>query len=180
MHTKQYKLVSVKAMSIRKLNNTAFSLLEILLASVIFIVSIGGIFVTLSAVRRPVADKESALSAAIFGKQVLESLRSQVNASTYYGNCSAMNANGACVDFSLYLGKHQVPHGTLPLSWPINLEEPNTNMNAITNCDTSVACLVYTVSCADSTADFTSCTTGGSNPDMARRVDLSINWPNAV
>jgi len=161
----------------------AFSLLEVLLASIIFIITISGVFVTLNYVRQPVLDKESALSAAVFGKQVLEALRSKVDASTYFGPCSlALNANAACPDFSLSLGLHQVPPGNLQgLKWPLNLSTSIPLPNNVTNCDK--ACLVYIVSCGNTTdpvnsPDYTSCTSVG-NPDMARRVDLSINWPEA-
>jgi hypothetical protein len=108
-----------------------------------------------------VANRESALTAAVFDKQVLETLRSSVNAQSYYAACSSIVA-GACQDFSLYLGSHQVPHGNLPsnLSWPTALAAKNTV------CDAS-GCLVYTVSCGDGVC---------ANADVARRVDLSISW----
>lgn len=149
-------------MCINNLNNKAFSLLEILLASIIFIITIAGVFVTLSAVRKPVADKESALTAAVFGKQVLEALRSSVNAqpaSNFYGTCI-----GTCTDFSLALGTHQVnlPNGQLIM--PPNLISSNGGGNGV---------LTYTVSCADDSP--APCT----SPDVARKVELTINWPEA-
>jgi len=168
-------------MRIKKINNRAFSLLEILLASIIFIISITGVFITLTAVRKPVADKESALAASVFGKQVLEALRSSVSAGTFYNSCSSMNANGYCPDFSLSLGKHQVPSGNLlsaGLTWPASLTVANTNVNSITHCDTAVACLVYTVSCADNNPPAGS-TSSCVNADVARQVTLNINWPEA-
>lgn len=156
-------------------NNTAFSLMEILVASIIFIISIGGIFATLNAVRAPVINKESSLSAAVFGKQVLESLRSQVIAGTnvgnFYGTCSSI-VSGACRDFSLYLGLHQVPTSSLPsgLSWPPALVAVNTVCGS-----PAALCLQYTVSCADGIAP------SGSPPscssfNVARRINLNINW----
>jgi type II secretory pathway pseudopilin PulG len=162
-----------------KNDTKAFSLLEILLASIIFIITISGVFATLNAVRKPVADKESALAAAVFGKQVLEALRSSVNASTFYGPCSS-TINGYCGDFSLYLGIHHVPHGNLPqgLTWPTNL----SSSNFISGCDTSVGCLVYTVACGDGSPPTSSvppdCVNSSGN-DIAREVTLSINWPEA-
>jgi len=163
---------------IKNLNNTAFSLLEILLASIIFIISITGVFVTLTAVRKPVADKESSLAASVFGKQVLEGLRSSVNAGTYYGPCVSWNAAASvCGDFSLYLGNHQVPKANLlsGISWPPALTAWNTI------CDTAAnGCLIYTVSCATGvqTGSPPDCNNGSSN-DIARRVTLTINWPEA-
>jgi Tfp pilus assembly protein PilV len=154
----------------KNLNNSAFTLLEILLSAVIFVVSVAGIFATLSAVRAPVANKESGLSAAVFGKQVLEALRSQVSAkydatNTYmpYYSCNSQNP---CPDFSLSIGTHQVTSATLALAgltWPTAVASKNTL------CDPA-GCLVYTVTCADGSAS--PCT----NSDIAHKVDLSINW----
>jgi Tfp pilus assembly protein PilV len=150
---------------IKNLNNTAFSLLEILLASIIFIITIGGIFATLNAVRVPVADKESALTAAVFGKQVLEALRSQVSdqaSANFYVTCS-----GTCADFSLALGTHQISVATLSsvnLTWPQvlvtgeNGNHPNGNPPVLN----------YNVSCADGS----SCT----NTEVAHKVNLNINY----
>jgi Tfp pilus assembly protein PilV len=67
-------------MQITNLTKSAFTLLEVLLASVIFVISVAGVFATLSAVRQPVLQKERSLTAAVFGQQELEILRSQVNA----------------------------------------------------------------------------------------------------
>jgi Tfp pilus assembly protein PilV len=152
------------AMRIKKLNNTGFSLLEILLAAIILVISVAGIFATLNAVRTPVVNKESSLSAALFGKQVLETLRTQVNAQSFYSACVSVVA-GACQDFSLSLGAHQVPAGNMPagLTWPPALIAKNTVCNAS-------GCLVYTVSCGDNSA--APCT----SDDVARRIDLNINW----
>ncbi len=147
------------AKRLRKLNSSGFSLLEILLASIIFIISVAGVFVTLTAVRKPVIDKENSLTAAVFGRQVLEALRSSVNATNYYDPCAA----NPSTDFTLCVGPHVTP---LPsgLIWPLNFSTYNTAIN-------------YTVSCADGT--LTGCVPPGGNPDMARRVDLTINWPEA-
>ena len=103
-------------MRIKNLNNTAFSLLEVLLASIIFIISITGVFVTLTAVRRPVADKESALAAAVFGKQVLESLRSSVDAGTFYNATSSRLSLGGSHQVSVPTGSN-LPQGTTAAYW---------------------------------------------------------------
>ena len=165
------------------LNIKGFSLLEILLASIIFIISIAGVFATLNAMRVPVANKESSLQAAVFGKQVLEALRTQVNSSTYYNSCSITAAS--CPDFSLYLGPHLVPTiypgdaNFIPppayLTWPSQAIIQSNNACAANN-----PCIVYTVKCGDGSANQGSnpnlkC----ANPDVARRVDLSISWPDA-
>jgi Tfp pilus assembly protein PilV len=151
-------------MRIKHLNHKAFTLLEVLLASVIFVVSVAGIFATLNAVRGPVSNKENQLIAAVFGKQVLQALYSQVTDPAYYAVCGT----SPCPTFDLSLGTHQVPHGNLPgLIWPLNLKASN---NA---CDGANGCLVYKVSCADGSG---ACGTG---TNVARRVDLNIDWPTA-
>jgi type II secretory pathway pseudopilin PulG len=154
----------------KNLNNSAFTLLEILLATIIFIISIAGVFATLNAVRQPVIDKESALTATIFGKQVLEALRSQVNAATSSNYYSDSTCTPTCSDFSLGLGTHQVNTTNLPstLTWPTALTSSNQA------CATHNPCLVYTVSCADGSPN-SSC-----GADIARKVDLSINWPSSL
>lgn len=142
-------------MRIKNLNNRAFSLLEILLSAIIFVITIGGIFATLNAVRSPVANKESALTAAVFGKQVLEVLRSQVNDPTYYGtSCTA-----SCATFDLELGSHSVTLPTSGLNWPTAaMSTANSNV------------LNYKVSCADGSSS--PCT----NAEVAHRVVLNINY----
>jgi len=145
------------------LNSRGVTLLEILLASVIFVVSVAGIFATLNAVRTPVVNKENALSAAVFGKQVLDTLRSVVSAggTSFYGICA-----GNCTTFDLQLGPHQVAAATLAvygITWPTT-DLINANQVA------GVTTLSYSVSCADgSVAAF-------CGADVARRLDLNINW----
>ncbi len=158
-------------MRMKNLNNTAFSLLEILFASIIFVVSVAGVFATLNAVRTPVANKESALTATVFGKQVLETLRAQVTdpqgSLALYYNCSV--GSSPCPDFSLSVGTHQVNNTTLisnGLVWPT--EPSGVNLGSK---QSPVNDLNYTVFCADGIpAD---CTT---NTDTAHKVDLSINY----
>jgi len=153
-------------MRIKNLNNTGFTLLEILLAAIIFVITVAGLFATLNAVRRPVIDKESALDASNFGKQVLESLRSKVDASTYYNPCVAVNPDNTCGDFSLSLGNHEVPQGNLPQdlgqSWQSSVL-PGSNPNGVS----------YAVSCAD-TGSLVTC-----GADTARQVKLNIQWPDS-
>ena len=139
----------------KNLNNTGVTLLEILLASIIFVISVAGIFATLSAVRSPVGNKENALAAALFGKQVLETLRTEVNAgtATYYGICA-----GNCATVDLKLGNHSVTLPASGLSWPTADLSANN------------ATLKYTVFCADGSA------AALCHADVAREVVLSINW----
>jgi Tfp pilus assembly protein PilV len=102
--------------------NSGVTLLEILLASLIFVVSVAGIFATLNAVRTPVKNKTNALSAAVFGKRVLEALRSSVNNGGTYPFYNACTGGlNPCPDFSLSYGIHQISVATLSwadLNWP--------------------------------------------------------------
>ncbi len=145
-------------MRMTNLHATGFSLLEILMAAIIFTIAVAGVFATLNAVRAPVNNKENELTAASFGKEELEALRTQVSAApsaNYYTdpNCS----NGICTDFSLSLGTHHTS-GSGQIIFPINYY--GNNPNGVT----------YTVYCAN-TGSTTIC-----GPDMARRVDLTVNY----
>jgi Tfp pilus assembly protein PilV len=149
-------------MRIRNLNDTAFTLLEVLLSSIIFVISVAGVFATLNAVRAPVANKERALAAAILGKQVLETLRSSVSeqsSANFYVTCS-----GTCTDFSLALGTHQISVATLS---SVNLTWPQV-LNSAPYPDGNPPVLSYTVSCADGSSS--PCT----NPQVAHKVVLNI------
>lgn len=151
-------------MRIKILNNTAFSLLEILLASIIFIISVGGIFATLNAVRAPVVAKENALTAAIYGKQVLEALRSQVTnpqgPSTLFFTCSSVTV--PCPDFALSVGAHQVTAAQLALAGIPMPAVVNTANGGVLN---------FTVTCADGVV--ADCLVG---QEVAHRVDLNLLW----
>ena len=174
-------MVPVKHMNIMKLNRSAFTLLEVLLASIIFVITIAGVFTTLNTMRTPVADKENSLQAAIFGRQVLEALRSQVDSSSSanYYSCSngiAGTTVSPCPDFALSLGVHQVNYVTLSntagINWPLS---PASFITANANCPVDVVhgCLNYTVSCGDGSGTTAPCAGGD---DIARKVDLTINW----
>jgi len=152
-------------MRIKSSHHSAFTLLEVLMASLIFVISVLGIFATLNAVRGPVSNKESALTATVFGKQVLEALSSQVTAATYYTNTCAPPP---CTTFDLSVGQHLVPTASLPagVNWPVALTQCNNGLN-------------YKVSCADGSAAGAAPFCGG-NYFIARKVDLNINWYNVV
>lgn len=147
-------------------NRVGFTLVEILMAAIIFVISVAGIFATLNAVRVPVANKENQLIATVFGKQVLEALRSQVNNTRFYNTTCSDRGSGECQDFSFYLGRHLVPTSALlsvGLNWP----------SALSTCNTSG--LSYKVSCADGSGSAGQLC---SQSNVALRVDLNISWPN--
>ena len=149
-------------MKIKNPDLQAFTLMEVLLASVIFIISVGGLFLTLTAVRAPVQTKENQLAANVFSKQVLEYLHSQVDQSTFYSACPAI-----CHNFDLTLATHYVNNDTVTaagLTWPASLVAGNSNASCTVN-----PCLVYTVSCADGS--------GCANAALGHKVDLNIITP---
>jgi len=153
-------------------NNNGFSLLEILLASIIFVLSVAGIFMTLNAVRAPVANKQNALVAANFGQAVLENLRTMVSGGDFYNSCATINTDTSCAEFTLSLGGHEV---SLPIAGTTINDWPSTAI-AGANIYDGESKIKYVVSCADMSLD---CDKDGSKPDMARRVDIHINWPEA-
>jgi len=161
---------------IKILNHNAVSLIEVLLSAVIFVIAVAGIFYTMTSVRYPVTNGETSLSAAIFGKQILESLNSQegAGANAYYvQSCTSPNADASCGDFSLYMGLHEVSSSTLStvtgLSWPTTLTSSNT-------CGAISPCLSYNVTCGDGN---NSTPPNCSSASVAKRVDLNINWPSS-
>jgi Tfp pilus assembly protein PilV len=150
-------------MHIRILKNTAFSLLEILLAAVIFVISVAGVFATLTAVRVPVTTKSNQLAAAVFGKQVLEYLRSQVNTSNYYNADCSTHPLHYCNDLSLILGQHEVSFSSLPVG--LNVPQSLYNLNGGVT-----GVLTYNVLCAD--GGLITCNVVGMNE--ARQVTFTI------
>jgi hypothetical protein len=166
-------------MWIKNLKNTAFTLLEVLLASIIFIISIAGVFATLNVVRTPVGGKEKALAAAILSKQIFEGLRSAVDedpALKFYTDCPP----GNCIDNKLTLAL-----GTHLLTFPVPLQVGTLNMPASlipSNGPPPGGSLTYTVQCADGVTPG-ACGPGHCDPnggacndEIGRRVDLNINY----
>jgi len=141
-------------MQITNLTKRAFTLLEVLLAAVIFVVSVAGIFATLSAVRVPVHQKERALTAAVFGQQVLEGLRSQVSAS------QINNVSPVCYNYT-----NQLIFGG---PWPAGTQKDQNGTTYSMN---------YTVSCASPGGG---CPAGSCPVDTAMMVTLIITFPDAT
>ncbi len=141
-------------MRMKDFNTTGVTLMEILLAAIIFIITVGGIFATLNAVRTPVTQKENALTAAVFGKQVLDTLRANVKPSTFDANCTP-----PCAGFNLKVGLHQVTMPAGGLNWPsADLASANNYLS-------------YTVTCGDDGTTYP-CTPANE----AHKVVLNVNW----
>lgn len=147
-------------MRIINLRTTAFTLLEVLLASIIFIVAVLGVFSTLSAVRIPVQQKERALTAAVFGQLALETLRAQVNASS-----TSFDAPSGCYNYTnqLALGAHPTA------SNPALLSQTDQNVTTYS--------MSYTVSCASAGGG---CPAGYCPADTAMMVNLAITFPDTT
>ncbi len=59
-------------------NKLAFSLMESLIAAVIFTIAVAGVYASIASVKKPVTDIDKKLSAAKCGQKVLEKLRGSV------------------------------------------------------------------------------------------------------
>jgi hypothetical protein len=155
-------------MRTKALNHAAFSLVEVLMSATLLVLTVAGAFTTFSAVRANVANKESALEATVFGKQVLEALYSQVTDSgayAYYSGCVTGGCGGGCCDFSLSVGNHNVPTANLPLPlvWPGGNGGPMATLNGNQ--------VSYTVTCADGSGG-----PGCTNSQIAHKVTMNIKW----
>ncbi|NTV28882.1 MAG: prepilin-type N-terminal cleavage/methylation domain-containing protein [Candidatus Omnitrophica bacterium] len=63
----------------------AFSMVEVLVAAVVFSIGAAGVLIAVSRSRSPVADSDRRVQAAVYGKQVLARLRAGVSANTWTG-----------------------------------------------------------------------------------------------
>lgn len=140
------------------LTKSAFTLLEVLLAAVIFVISVAGVFAALGAMRLPVLQKERSLTAAVFGQQALENLRLQVNAQNINPATGNYNAGN-----QLAVGAHALA--------------PVTDQNGIQYN------MSYTVCCAVSTGFVSAaCPAGNSGPcpaGSAFLATLTVSFPDA-
>ena len=79
-------------------NAHGFSLVEAMVASVIFSIAVVGVFSSLAAIKNPVKNSDKSLAAAFCGQQVLENLRASVSADTWSQGTSKLKiANGMTV-----------------------------------------------------------------------------------
>ncbi|MBF0510937.1 MAG: hypothetical protein HQL13_01270 [Candidatus Omnitrophica bacterium] len=154
------------------INNNAFSLLEVLLASIVLVIAVAGVFATLHSVRVKVTNKETALAASAMGCKVLDSLlyaQDNTYVSKYGLKCSDVPSCGA---FEIAtLGTHRIDNTTLihnGLSWPGFPSGWDTENKS---CQPA-PCLVYTVQCAPGTDQI-----GAPGIDCPHQVILHINWP---
>ena len=101
---------------------SGFSLVEVMVASLIFALSIAGIMATVSALNRPATQTSREVIAAMLGEQLLEKFRKEVNASNWDG-LNQQWVNGS----PLTPGTH--PSQTIPgpdgknytVTWTVNM-----------------------------------------------------------
>lgn len=65
------------------LNKNGLSLIEVILAAVVFSLSVAGFFAAIEAVRKPTQNTDSTRSAADEGKIILEQLRQEVDSNKW-------------------------------------------------------------------------------------------------
>ncbi|MBF0490478.1 MAG: hypothetical protein HQL15_07660 [Candidatus Omnitrophica bacterium] len=104
-------------------NNIGTSLLEILLAAVIFVTAITGFYATMANIRKMPDDANKMLISTSIGANILEDMRSQVDDSDY-STCSTGNlAFGSHQNTTLFNGV------TYTYKWTVscgNTEQANT------------------------------------------------------
>jgi len=112
-------------------SSKAFSLIEAVVASVIFMIAVTGVFASLSALKRPVATTDKALGAALCGQQFLENLRASVDQQDWAIASSKLRPTGSvagasCVENGVtYSINYQVVavgttarKGLVTVTWP--------------------------------------------------------------
>jgi prepilin-type N-terminal cleavage/methylation domain-containing protein len=70
-------------MSLKRSNNKGFSMMEALVAAMIFAIGVVGVYATMSSQNTPSMESDDRVKAAFAGKKFLESLRGKVDAQTY-------------------------------------------------------------------------------------------------
>ena len=68
---------------IRRGQNNGFTIVEVVVAALIFAITVAGAFGAISALRGPAMSSKEDLTASFIGKQVLEDLRTAVDAETW-------------------------------------------------------------------------------------------------
>ena len=117
--------------------NRGFTVVEIIVASLIFSITAIGIFSTLAAIRKPSAESQRRVTAAYFGKQVLDDLRAQIDAINWQeGSGGPLDPTishppyTSNIDGITYTGTYAVepdPNGSLArrISLTVSWTEPN-------------------------------------------------------
>lgn len=91
----------------------AFSMVEVVVASIIFVIAATGVFATMAKMNNPVVQSDSRVKAALFGKKLLDNLSKDVTDLTYdTGNLSIgthmVAADPADTEFAAYSATYVV------------------------------------------------------------------------
>jgi type II secretory pathway pseudopilin PulG len=92
-------------------SKNAFSLVEVVVATLVFSLAAAGIIATISALTQPAAQSSREVKAAMLGKQILENLRNSVDAETWGQATSPLSPIG---------GPHN--NGTYDAIFPIPID----------------------------------------------------------
>ncbi len=60
-----------------------FTIVEVVISSLIFVIAVAGIFASINLLRKPAEDTTDKINAAFVGKEILEGLRKQVDAASW-------------------------------------------------------------------------------------------------
>ena len=110
---------------------TGFSVAEALVAAMVFSIAAAGVFSTIGSVQKPSAGTDRSLQAAYIGQQVLEGLRSSVDAGTW---------DDSTTPSPLYGTVSGTPHAcpaltpALPANWSCSYtvtEDPNSKARKV-------------------------------------------------
>jgi prepilin-type N-terminal cleavage/methylation domain-containing protein len=114
---------------IRRQKNEGFTVVEVIVASVIFALTAAGIFATVSALNQPATESSEEVTAVFLGKRILEDLRKDVDATTWTGGPldpanSPYTMNAVVVDGVTYTPVYSVmndPNGTSARKVTLNI-----------------------------------------------------------
>lgn len=67
----------------KKRKTKAFTLVEVIISSVIFALAMAGVYASVSQLRQPATESSQEVTAAFLGKQILDKLRTQINAQSW-------------------------------------------------------------------------------------------------
>ncbi len=107
--------------------NRGFSIVEVVVAAVIFAITSVGILTTISVFRQPAKVSERKVQAAFYAQRILEDLRSQVDQTTWNDVSSPLATGTHPISSGIYSGNYVVtadPDGYRVVNVNLNWSEP--------------------------------------------------------
>ncbi len=89
-------------------DQSAFTIVEVLVSSVIFAIAAVGVFASIAAIRSPSMVSERKLTAAYYGRQILDDLRTKVDGRNWVSATSTWNGGS-----DLAVGTHSLGTTTI-------------------------------------------------------------------